>query len=257
MRQKSKTFITYAVAFIFQEGDDSHTQRKHEAIIVSKFIELERNSTLLKQKLESMQQKLLETEKKYLRLKRKRKMDEESNDMKMDNQMYIQNTSRLTSANCASLKSHFQESTKLMGLAIWKIDNINIRMKQAKNDKFRVLKSTPSYTAPFEYRYCTLMYLNGEGMGLDTHISVSVAVMKSDYDHLLKWPVEKKVMFKLINQDNPAASLTSSFTCTFEKPLNDINVLAGLSRFISINNFISGQFIKSDCICIETNVAHI
>ena len=204
-----------------------------------------------------MHQELLETEKKYLRLRRKRKMEKESENMKLDNQTYIQNTSGLTSTNRIPLKSPFQESKTLMGSAIWKIDDVNSRMKQAKNDKCRVLKSPPSYTAPFEYRYCTLMYLNGKGMGLDTHISVAFALMKSDYDHLLKWPVEKKVTFKLINQDNPAASLTSSVTCTFEKPLNDINVLAGLSRFISINNFISGQFIKSDCICIETNVVNI
>ena len=203
-----------------------------------------------------MQQDMLEIEKKYLHLRRKRKIEEELKDMKMYNQMYIQNTRRLASPNCIPLKLPLQESTILMGSAIWKIENINICMKQVKNNKFRVLKSPPSSTAPFEYKYCTLMYLNGEGMGLDTHISVSVAVMKSSYDHLLKWPVEKVITFKLINQENPAASLIRSFTCTFEKPLNDINVLVGLSRFISINSFISGQFIKSDCICIETNVAN-
>ena len=82
------------------------------------------------------------------------------------------------------LKIQLQENKTMNGVSIWKIDKVDKRMKEARKGKMVVLESTPCYTAQYEYKYCTRLYLNGDGMG-NTHISIFVVVMKSEFDDLL------------------------------------------------------------------------
>ena len=39
---------------------------------------------------------------------------------------------------------------------------------------------------------CIRAYLNGDGSGYKTHLSLFFVVMKGEYDALLKWPFEYK-----------------------------------------------------------------
>ena len=39
---------------------------------------------------------------------------------------------------------------------------------------FKVLKNEPFYLIPFEYKYCMWVYINGNGIGLNRHISISL-----------------------------------------------------------------------------------
>lgn len=40
---------------------------------------------------------------------------------------------------------------------------------------------------------CLRLYLNGDGSGRGTHLSLFFVVMKGKYDALLKWPFSQKV----------------------------------------------------------------
>jgi len=40
---------------------------------------------------------------------------------------------------------------------------------------------------------CARLYLNGDGMGKGTHVSLFFVVMRGAYDALLKWPFRQKV----------------------------------------------------------------
>ncbi len=40
---------------------------------------------------------------------------------------------------------------------------------------------------------CVRAYLNGDGAGYKTHLSIFFVLMKGEYDPLLKWPFEHKV----------------------------------------------------------------
>ena len=44
---------------------------------------------------------------------------------------------------------------------------------------------------------CTRLYLNGDGMGKGTHVSLFFVVMRGAYDALLKWPFRQKVFSSL------------------------------------------------------------
>ena len=97
------------------------------------------------------------------------------------------------------LKAQLQENKTINGEFIWKIDKIDFRMAQAKSGKITVLHSAPCYTKQCEYKYCLRLYLQGDGMGRSTHVSLFFVVMKSEYDQLLTWPMQKRITFELIN----------------------------------------------------------
>ena len=45
---------------------------------------------------------------------------------------------------------------------------------------------------------CTRLYLNGDGMGKGTHVSLFFVVMRGAYDALLKWPFRQKVFISSV-----------------------------------------------------------
>ena len=51
------------------------------------------------------------------------------------------------------------------------------------------------YPAPCRngYKMCIRAYLNGDGIGYKTHLSVFFVLMKGEFDPLLKWPFDYKV----------------------------------------------------------------
>ena len=100
------------------------------------------------------------------------------------------------------LKIQLQENKTLKGELIWKIDKVDFQMAQARSGKVVALHSAPCYTKQYEYKYGTRLYLQGDGMGRSTHISIFFVVMKSEYDQLLTWPMQKRITFELINQVN-------------------------------------------------------
>ena len=45
------------------------------------------------------------------------------------------------------------------------------------------------------YKLCARIYLNGDGMGKTTHVSLFFVIMRGQFDALLKWPFRQKVGF--------------------------------------------------------------
>ena len=140
------------------------------------------------------------------------------------------------------LKVQLQENKTLNGELIWKIDKVDFRMAQARSGKVVALHSAPCYTKQYEYKYCTRLYLQGDGMGRSTHVSLFFVVMKSEYDQLLTWPMQKRISFELINHVNEAESVIESFvsnprSSSFQRPTNNMNVASGYPMFVSLEKF--------------------
>ena len=160
------------------------------------------------------------------------------------------------------LKLQLQENKTMNGELIWKIDKIDFRMAQAKMGKVVVLHSAPCYTKQYEYKYCTRLYLQGDGMGRSTHVSLFFVVMKSEYDQLLTWPMHKRITFKLINHENEEESIIESFvsnprSSSFQRPRNNMNVASGCPMFVSIERFLTSGFIVDKCAYIKTTVQEV
>ena len=160
------------------------------------------------------------------------------------------------------LKIQLQENKTLNGELIWKIDKVDFRMAQARSGKVVALHSAPCYTKQYEYKYCTRLYLQGDGMGRSTHVSLFFVVMKSEYDQLLNWPMQKRITFELINHVNQAESVIESFvsnprSSSFQRPTNNMNVASGCPMFISIERFLTGGFVVDNCTYIKTIVHEV
>ena len=159
------------------------------------------------------------------------------------------------------LKQQLFENTSYDGKLIWKIDSIDYRMKQAVTGRVTALHSSPSFTEKNGYKFCARLYLNGDGIGKRSHVSLFFVLIKSEYDNLLSWPFCREVTFKLISQrdDEHKRDIKESFipdrnSSSFAKPIKNMNIASGCPRFISIDKFKSGGFIKEDCIFIELQV---
>ena len=160
------------------------------------------------------------------------------------------------------LKLQLVENKTMNGELIWKIDKLDFRMAQAKLGKVTALHSAPCYAKQYEYKYCIRLYLHGDGMGRATHISIFFVVMKSEYDELLSWPMQKRVTFELINLENEANSVIETFlsnpkSSSFQRPTKNMNVATGCPTFISIEQFLNGGFVKDNCAFIRTTVKDV
>lgn len=61
------------------------------------------------------------------------------------------------------------------------------------NSFFSLSLFTAFYSSKYGYKMCLRLYLNGDGTGRGTHLSLFFVVMKGKCDALLKWPFSQKV----------------------------------------------------------------
>lgn len=157
------------------------------------------------------------------------------------------------------LKLCLLENTTYNGRQVWKIDNLQYRMTQSRNGRVTALHSAPTYTEAFGYKFCTRLYLNGDGIGKGTHLSIFFVVMKSQYDDLLKWPFVKRVTFRILNHESSSRArketfLTDRNSSSFQQPKKEMNIAAGCPKFLNISTLLDGGFVVDDSIFVETIV---
>ena len=155
-----------------------------------------------------------------------------------------------------TIQQRILENISYDGKLLWKFDNISARITHAEKGKITALYSAPAYTDGYGYKFCARIYLNGDGIGRDDHVSLFFVLMKSEYDDLLEWPFYKEVTCRLLNPDNLDKSKSRSFTPTrdsscYSKPKINMGKASGFPLFIEKKR---DGFIKNDCIYIELEV---
>ena len=145
------------------------------------------------------------------------------------------------------------------GLFIWKIPDIRRRYRDAVDGRTVSLYSPPFYTSPHGYRVCIRTYLNGDGIGKSTHISVFFFIMRSEHDNLLPWPFKQSVRFTLVNQKKQTASITEAFapdlhSPSFQKPEYDMNIASGFPKFARQSVLQDENFTKDNILYIKCQV---
>ena len=145
------------------------------------------------------------------------------------------------------------------GLLIWRIPDIRRRYRDAIERRTISLYSPPFYTSPHGYRMCIRTYLNGDGIGKGTHISLFFVIMRSEQDNLLPWPFKQSVRFTLVNQKNPSLNITEAFvpnpkSPSFLKPESDMNVASGFPKFARQSILQDENFTLGDMIFIKCHI---
>lgn len=155
-----------------------------------------------------------------------------------------------------NLKIEILEVKSCTGIYVWKVNELGRRMREARLGRTMSLYSPPFYSSAHGYRVCLRAYLNGDGSGRGTHVSLYIVVMKSEYDDLLTWPFSHSVTLSLINQVDPLRadkSISHKFTpnpssSSFQKPQDTFNIASGFPEFAPVSVLNDPLFAKNDTI---------
>jgi len=76
------------------------------------------------------------------------------------------------------LRCQCLETANYDGVLIWKISEYAERKRQAVEGRILSLYSQPFYTSRYGYKMCARVYLNGDGAGRNTHLSLFFVIMQ-------------------------------------------------------------------------------
>ena len=149
------------------------------------------------------------------------------------------------------------------GQLMWKITNVHERIQEAKSGRQTSFYSPPFYTHKNGFKVCLRIYLNGDGNGRNTHISLFFVILRGEYDALLRWPFRQKVMFLLIDQSMSESreNVYDAFrpdpnSSSFRRPESEMNIASGLPCFCPLGKLMSPEheYIKDNTMFIKITV---
>lgn len=153
------------------------------------------------------------------------------------------------------------ETSSYDGTLLWAISGVSRRMRDAANGRSPSIISPPFYTSHGGYKLCLRMYLNGDGLGANTHISLFLIIMKGKYDSILDWPFSKKVTFKLLDQRDGEHQVVSAFkpdtnSASFRRPQHSMNIASGCPQFVPLSHLRSNwrAFVSDDTMFVKAVV---
>ncbi|KAJ8411153.1 hypothetical protein AAFF_G00171590 [Aldrovandia affinis] len=113
------------------------------------------------------------------------------------------------------------------------------------------------HSSRYSYKMCLRLYLNGDGTGRGTHLSLFFVVMRGSYDNLLEWPFQKKVRLMLLDQ-NMREHISDNFqpdtsSTSFQKPVSEMNIASGCPLFCPLTK-LKDPYLCDDTIFIKAFV---
>ncbi|CAM5105260.1 unnamed protein product [Natator depressus] len=149
------------------------------------------------------------------------------------------------------------EQTSYDGHFLWRVPDVGRKLQQALSRQIPAVNSPPFYTSRYGYKLCLKVYLNGDGTGAGTHISLFLVLMRGEYDFRLKWPFRHKVTFTLLDQAGER-HISSSFQTTdasssFQRPVSKYNIASGLPEFFPLCRLHAPEatYIQEDTLAFE------
>ena len=169
----------------------------------------------------------------------------------------IEHTLALRNVTLADLEEYVrqQEFSSYDGQLLWKISDYARRRNDAVTGQQVSIYSPCFYTSRYGYKMRVCVYLNGNGVGRGTHMSVFFVVMRGQYDALLAWPFREKVTFILLDQDN-VNHVISAFrpdpnSSSFQRPRRETNIATGYPMFCSLGQLNNHAYVKDDNVFLK------
>ena len=151
--------------------------------------------------------------------------------------------------------SQAQATTSCNGTLLWRIDEFARKRRDGVSGNQTAIYSPHFYSSQYGYKMCARIYMNGDGFGKDTHISLFFVVMKGEYDALLPWPFQKKITMMLLDQNNAEHNVdafrSDPESTSFQRPTNNMNVASGSPLFMPLNGLNNRTYVKDDTMFIK------
>lgn len=153
------------------------------------------------------------------------------------------------------------EGTCYNGKLIWKITDYKMKKKEAVEGRVLSIFSQPFYTSRCGYRLCARAYLNGDGSGKGTHVSLYFVVMRGEFDSLLPWPFKQKVTLMLLDQTGKKNHIVEVFradpnSSSFKRPDGEMNIASGCPRFVphTVLENTKNTYVRDDTLFLKVVV---
>lgn len=172
----------------------------------------------------------------------------------------LEHTLSLRNIVTADLEEYVRqkEFSSYDGVLIWKLTDFNRRRNEAITGRQVSIYSPCFYTSCHGYKMCVRIYLNGDGTGKGTHISLFFVVMRGEYDALLRWPFRQKVTFMLLDQNNVEhvidAFRPDPSSSSFQRPRRESNIASGCPTFCPLSELSNHSYVQDDTMFIKVIV---
>ncbi|XP_075760630.1 TNF receptor-associated factor 4 [Pelodiscus sinensis] len=155
------------------------------------------------------------------------------------------------------------------GVLVWRISDYARRLQEAKARGNHESFSPPFYTHRYGYKLQVSAFLNGNGSGEGSHLSLYLRVLPGRYDTLLEWPFSYRITFSLLDQSDPSLAKPQHVTETFrpdplwknfQKPgaargsLDESALGFGYPKFISHEDIRKRNYLRGDTLFIKASV---
>ena len=141
------------------------------------------------------------------------------------------------------------------GILLWKISDFTRRRQDALSGNQVSFYSPFFFTSRYGYKMCARIYLNGDGIGRGTHISIFFVVMRGQHDALLRWPFRQKVTFMLLDQDNVEhvidAFRPDPSSSSFQRPRRETNIASGCPTFCPLSELNNHAYVRDDTMFLK------
>ncbi|XP_060613294.2 TNF receptor-associated factor 2 isoform X2 [Anolis sagrei] len=151
------------------------------------------------------------------------------------------------------------EAASFDGIFIWKISDFAKKRQEAVAGRSPAIFSPAFYTGKYGYKMCLRIYLNGDGTGRGSHLSLFFVVMRGPCDALLRWPFNQKVTLMLLDQ-NHREHVIDAFrpdvsSSSFQRPVSDMNIASGCPLFCPLSVMESqNSYLRDDTIFVKAIV---
>lgn len=108
---------------------------------------------------------------------------------------------------------------------------------------------------------CGRVYLNGDGIGKGTHVSLFFVVMRGNYDSMLSWPFRQRVTLTFLDQNN-RDNIVDAFrpdpsSSSFKRPSSEMNIASGCPMLMTLATLddVSRAYVKDNTAFIKIMVS--
>ncbi|CAF4327616.1 unnamed protein product [Rotaria sp. Silwood2] len=151
--------------------------------------------------------------------------------------------------------------TSLNGTCIWGISDISDMKNNSASDEQKSIYSSSFYIFPNGYKICLRLFLNGDAKARGTHMSLYFVLMRGNYDYILHWPFQFKIIFTLLNHLSSNNNHTNFLwpdtkSNSFQCPRSDMNIAYGISKFFPLDLFKQNEshYVKNNKMFIKIEV---
>uniref|UniRef100_A0A8D3DM11 TNF receptor-associated factor n=1 Tax=Scophthalmus maximus TaxID=52904 RepID=A0A8D3DM11_SCOMX len=192
---------------------------------------------------------------------RQHKLDQDKIEALSNKVRQLERTVGLKDLTVAEMEGRLREmsATTFDGVFVWRISDFAKKRQDAIAGRAPAMFSPAFYTNKYGYKMCLRIYLNGDGTGRGSHLSLFFVVMRGLSDALLKWPFNQKVTLMLLDQSNREhiidafrPDVTSS---SFQRPVSEMNIASGCPLFCPLSKLdAKNSYIRDDTIFIKAIV---